>query len=106
MAEYKAELPPGVNFSGRIDTADPRYRALVDLATREGWSQAAFSGVLAIEAQRVGATQPAAAKPAPAPAPAPAPGKVDGWDQMSATQRMAYAVAQSDARRAERGNQP
>lgn len=102
MADFKPELPPGMTLSGRIDTADPRYRALVDLATRERWTQASFSGALAIEAQRVGATQPAAK---PAPAPAPTPGKVEGWDQMSSTQRMAYAVAASDARR-EAGEKP
>jgi hypothetical protein len=79
-------------LSGNINTADPRYRALVDLATRENWSQASFSGALLIEAQRVGAVQ--------APA---APAKIEGWDKMTTSQRMVHAVAASDAARAARG---
>jgi hypothetical protein len=99
---YKPDLPAGVMLPPgfRVNPDDPRFKALQELATREKWSQAAFSETLRIEADRVSAEHAKAAQPAARPAPAPTPGKVEGWDQMSSAQRMAYAVAASDARRA------
>jgi hypothetical protein len=84
---YEAKLPEGLP-SLKIDTADERYKALEQLATREKWSQAAFSSVLGIEAQRVMAAAP---KAAPEPAPPP---KVD-MSKMSTTEKFAHALSRS-----------
>jgi hypothetical protein len=64
-----------------INTAHADYKALEELATRDGWSQATFSETLGLEAKRT------MAKAAPAPAPAP---KVD-FDKLSRTQKFAHA---------------
>jgi hypothetical protein len=79
-------LPAG--FS--INQADPRYKALVDLATREKWSQAAFSSVLGIEAQRVSAAHAAAAQAAQ---PTTTPNKIEGYESMTFAQRWAAGEA-------------
>jgi hypothetical protein len=85
MAEYKPELPADVKLPDghSINTAHADYKALEALATRHGWSQAAFSETLGLEAKRT------MAKVAPAPVPAPAP-KPD-FDKLSTTQQFAHA---------------
>lgn len=54
-AEYQATLPEGVKLpdGASIDAADPRFKALQDVAHAEGWSQKAFSKALGIEINRV-----------------------------------------------------
>jgi hypothetical protein len=103
---YEAKLPDGVSLPTgfRINTDDLRYKALVDLATREKWAQSSFSGALHLEFRRVTAAQQSA-KPAPAaaPSPAPAPAVPENWGKMSNFQKMAHAVAASDAKRAAGG---
>jgi hypothetical protein len=95
MATYKAELPEGQalppGFS--VNTDDPRYRALHDLAVRENLSQRAFSAILGVEAQRVTGEYERARRAA-APAPAPAPAKVD-MSKMSTHERFAHALNRS-----------
>jgi hypothetical protein len=92
---YKAELPEGVSLPPgfKVDEADPRYKALHDLATREKLSQSAFSQILGVEAQRVNADYEHAARAAaPAPAPAPAkPGVPENWGKMSFQQKMNWS---------------
>jgi hypothetical protein len=96
MVDYKPELPAGVTLPPgfSVNTADPRYVALRDLAHREKLSQSAFSQILGVEAQRVtGEYERAKATPAaPAPAPAPAPAKPD-FSTMSVRDKFAYALA-------------
>jgi hypothetical protein len=86
---YEAKLPEGLP-SLKIDTADPRYQALEALATREKWTQGAFSDVLAIEARRVmgSAPTPAPAAPAAAPARAAVP---EGFSKMSFQEKMLWS---------------
>jgi len=90
-------LPEGF----KIQTDDPRYVALEALATRERWSQAAFSDVLSIEARRVsGEYERARATPAPTPAQvAPASGVPAGWDKMTTQQQMQHALERGAAAR-------
>jgi hypothetical protein len=81
MTEFKPDLPADVKLPDghSINTAHADYKALEELATRHGWSQAAFSETLGLEAKRT------MAKAAPAPAP-----KVD-FDKRSTTQKFAHA---------------
>jgi hypothetical protein len=93
---FKAELPPGVSLpeGHRIDVSDARFKALEALATREKWTQEAFSSVLGIEAGRVSAAHASARAPTPAPvAPAPDPKKIEGWDKMSSREQFAASLA-------------
>lgn len=105
MVDYKPELPPGVTLPPgyRIRTEDHRYRALEALARSEGWSQKAFSETLRIEADRVSAEHAKAAAPAATPA---APAAAPDFGKMSTREKLHFALQQSDARRAEKGNQP
>jgi hypothetical protein len=80
---YTATLPEGMP-NLKIDTTDARYKALEAVATREGWSQKAFSDTLGLEASRVLASARAAA-------PAPAPAKPD-FSKMSTADKFAYAL--------------
>jgi hypothetical protein len=85
---YEAKLPDGLP-NLKIDTADERYKALEQLATRENWSQATFSNVLGLEAKRVMASAP---KTTTAPAPAPArPGIPENWGKMSFQEKMHWS---------------
>jgi hypothetical protein len=96
---YKPDLPTGVSLPPglRVNVDDERYKALVDLATRERWTQSSFSGALGIEARRVSAEHAKAAQTsAQAAAPAPRP----DFSKMSTQEKFAHALAQSDARRA------
>jgi hypothetical protein len=94
---YEPKLPDGVILPPglRVDTGDARYRALEALATRESWSQAAFSETLGIEARRVSAeherthTAPAAAAPAPKP----------DLSKLSSREQFAHALANSPGRK-------
>jgi hypothetical protein len=91
MADYKPDLPAGVSLPPgfKVDTGDPRYVALRDLATREKLSQSAFSQILGVEAARINAEyERARATPAAAPAPAPKP----DFSKMSTRDQMAYAL--------------
>jgi hypothetical protein len=65
---YEPKLPDGVSLPPglRVDTSDARYRALEALATRESWSQAAFSETLGIEAA---ASRPSTSGPTLRPGP-------------------------------------
>jgi hypothetical protein len=97
---YDARLSDGVKLpeGHRIDTADPRYKALEELATRERWSQAAFTSVLDIEARRVSSEhERTRARSAAAPAPAPAP--KPEFSKMSTQQQFHHAIANSPGRR-------
>jgi len=100
---FEARLSDGVKLPDgySINTADERYKALEVLATREKWTQAAFSDVLSIEARRVSAEhERARATPALAPAPSPSPTSgVAGWDKMSTQQQMQIALERSAAKR-------
>jgi hypothetical protein len=91
---YEAILPEGVSLPEgfRIQTSDPRYQALEQLATRERWSQASFSGALAIEAGRVSAAHTSARAAAPA-APSSAPAAKPDFSKMSTADKFAYALA-------------
>ena len=102
---YEPKLPDGVTLPAgfRVNVDDARYKALHELATREKWSQAAFSNVLGIEAQRVSAEHAKAAAPAATPA---APAAAPDFGKMSTREKLHFALQQSDARRAEKGNQP
>lgn len=96
MTEYKPDLPPGVSLPPgfKVDTADPRYRALHDLASREKLSQSAFSQILGVEAQRVNADYERARSTPAAPAPAPAsPAPAKPWDRMSTREQFAHGLA-------------
>jgi hypothetical protein len=96
VADYKPELPDDVKLPDghSINTAHPDYRALEALATKHGWSQAAFSETLGPEAKRTMAK--AAAAPA-APAPVPA-AKVD-VSALSTRDQFAYALQRGAAPR-------
>jgi hypothetical protein len=54
---YEAKLPAGVTLpeGHRIDSADPRYRALEQIATSQKFSQETFSNLLGLEAKKVSA---------------------------------------------------
>jgi hypothetical protein len=94
---YEARLSDGVKLPDgfSINKADPRYQALEALATREKWSQAAFSDVLSIEARRVsGEHERDRAAPAPAPAPAAKP-----FAEVTTREQMHYALERSAAAR-------
>jgi hypothetical protein len=94
---YEAKLPEGVTLPPgfKVDTADARYRALHDLATREKLSQSAFSQILGVEAQRVNADyERARATPAVAAAPAPAPAApARPWNELSTREQFAASLA-------------
>jgi hypothetical protein len=85
---YKAELPDGVSLPPgfKVDEADPRYKALHDLAVRENLSQRAFSSILGVEAQRVNADYERARATPAAPAAKPDMSK---W---STSQKLQYAL--------------
>jgi hypothetical protein len=89
---YKAELPKGVTLPDghRIEVTDARFVALEQLATRERWSQAAFSSVLGLEAGRVSAAHASARAAAPAAAPSPA--EKPDFSKMSTADKFAYAL--------------
>jgi hypothetical protein len=86
---YEPRLPDGLPTDLKIDTSSAPYKALEALATREKWTQAAFSDVLGIEARRVMATAP---KAAPAPA-APAPEPKPDFSKMTTREKFAYGLA-------------
>jgi hypothetical protein len=94
MAEYRPDLPPGVSLPPgfKVDTTDPRYRALHDLASREKLSQSAFSQILGVEAQRVNADYERARSSPAASAPAPAPAAPRDWDRLSTREQFAYSL--------------
>jgi hypothetical protein len=94
---YKADLPAGTNLPPgfKVDTADPRYRALHDLAVREKLSQSAFSSILGVEASRITSEYERARSTPAAPAPAAKP----DFSKMSTAAKFAYAVANSTPRR-------
>jgi hypothetical protein len=96
MAEYKPDLPPGVSLPPgfKVDTSDPRYRALHDLATRERLSQSAFSQILGVEASRVNAEYERA-RATPSAAPTPAPAAKPDFARMSSRELFAYSLANS-----------
>jgi hypothetical protein len=98
---YEPKLPDGVSLPPglRVDTSDARYRALEALATRESWSQAAFSETLGIEARRVSAEHERthAAPGARAPAPAAKP----DFSKLSSREQIAHALANSPGRKAQ-----
>lgn len=96
---YEARLSEGVKLPDgfSINKADPRYQALEALATRERWSQAAFSDVLSTEARRVSGEHERA-RATPAPTPAPAPAKVD-TSAMTTAQKFQFALERSAAAR-------
>jgi hypothetical protein len=100
VSEYKPDLPPGVSLPPgfKVDTADPRYRALHDLASREKLSQSAFSQILGVEAQRVNADYERARSTPAAPAPAPAAPSPKAWDQMSTREQFAASLATRSSR--------
>jgi hypothetical protein len=85
---YTPTLPEGMPAL-KVDTSDARYKALEELATREKWSQKAFSETLGLEARRVMASTPKAA-----PAPAAAPAKPD-FSKMSTQEKFAHALSRS-----------
>jgi hypothetical protein len=88
---YEAKLPEGVTLPPgfKVDEADPRYKALHDLAVREKLSQSAFSQILGVEAQRVNADyERARATPA-----AVAPAKPD-FSKMSFAEKANWALSQ------------
>jgi hypothetical protein len=100
MVDFKADLSPGVSLPPgfKVDTTDPRYRALHDLAVREKLSQSAFSSILSVEAARINSEYERARSAAPAaPAPAPAP-KVD-YAKLSTTEKFQLALERSAAKR-------
>jgi hypothetical protein len=92
---YEPKLSDGLP-SLKIDTADERYKALEQLATRENWSQKAFSDVLGIEARRVMASAP---KAIPEPAPAARAAVPANWGTMSFQERMHWSHEQNAAKR-------
>ena len=95
---YEAKLSEGVSLpeGHRIDTGNERSKALEALATREKWTQAAFSDVLSIEARRVSAEHERA--PAAAPAPFAASGVPANWASLSTSQQFHHALQQSAAK--------
>ncbi len=92
LADYTPDLPAGTSLPPgfKVDTTDPRYRALHDLAIREKLSQSAFSAILGVEAQRVNADYERA-RSTPAP-PAPAPAAKPDFSKMSTADKFAYAL--------------
>jgi hypothetical protein len=99
MVDYRADLPPGVTLPDgfSVNTDDPRYKALRDLAVRENLSQRAFTAILGVEAQRVTGEYERARAAAPAPA-APAPAAKPDFSKMSTANRFAYALANGPTR--------
>jgi hypothetical protein len=97
---YDPLLPEGVMLPAgfHVDTSDARYKALHELATRERWSQAAFSDVLGIEAKRVSAEHARASQAPAAPSPTPAPGP--DFSKMSTSEKFHHALQQEAAKRA------
>jgi hypothetical protein len=95
VTEYKPELPPGVSLPPgfKVDTADARYRALHDLASRERLSQSAFSQILGVEAQRVNADYERARSTPSPPAAAPPPAPPRDWSAMSTREQFAASLA-------------
>jgi hypothetical protein len=93
VADYKPELPAGVTLPPgfSVNTADPRYVALREMATREKLSQSAFSSILGAEASRINSEYERARAAAPPAAPA-APAKPD-FAKMSTADKFAYALA-------------
>jgi hypothetical protein len=98
---YEPKLPEGVTLPPgfKVDTTDPRYVALHDLATRERLSQSAFSQILGVEAQRVNAEyERARATPAPTPAAPAAPARPalpENFSKLSAKEQFAHALSRS-----------
>jgi hypothetical protein len=96
MVDYKADLPAGVSLPPgfKVDTTDPRYRALHDLAVREKLSQSAFSSILGVEASRITSDYERARSTPAAPAPAPAakPGVPENWAKLSTQERMLWSL--------------
>src|ERR1700722_17100148 len=62
---YSPKLPEGITLppGHSIDTSAARYKELEALATRQKWSQDAFSGVLGLEAKRVAEAHASASAP-------------------------------------------
>ncbi len=92
---YEPKLPEGVSLPPgfKVDTGDARYKALEELATRERWSQKAFSDLLGIEGRKVAADHAArAAAPTQAPAPAPKPGVPESWSKMTTQERLHWSL--------------
>jgi hypothetical protein len=106
MVDYTLE---GVDLKGMtLNRESAEFKAFTLAAREGGLSQAQYARLLNFEVgrqvARASAAPPAvAAAPTPAPGAAPAPAKVEGWDKMTSFQRMAHAVAASDAARAARG---
>jgi hypothetical protein len=93
MADYTPTLPAGVSLPPgfSVNTADPRYVALREMAVREKLSQSAFSSILGAEASRInGEYERARATPA---APAPAPAAKPDFAKMSTRDKLAHALA-------------
>jgi hypothetical protein len=90
MVDYKPLLPEGVSLPDghSIDINHPAYKALVDVAQSERWSQASLTRVLGIEARRVSAEHAARAA-APAPA---APAAKPDMSRWSTSQKLQYAL--------------
>ena len=92
---YEPKLPEGVSLPPgfKVDTGDARYKALEELATRERWSQKAFSDLLGIEGRKVAADHAArAAAPTQAPAPAAKPGVPESWSKMTTQERLHWSL--------------
>jgi hypothetical protein len=68
------------------------------LATRESWSQAAFSETLGIEARRVSAEHERA-RPAPPAASAQAPAAKPDFGKLSSREQIAHVLANSPGRK-------
>jgi hypothetical protein len=96
VADYKPELPAGVTLPPgfSVNTADPRYVALREMATREKLSQSAFSSILGAEASRINSEY----ERARAAAPPAAPAKPD-FAKMPFRDKMQYALEQNAAKR-------
>lgn len=94
MVEYKPLLPEGVSLpqGHSIDVNHPAYKALVDVAQSESWTQASLTRVLGIEARRVSAEHAARAAAPPAPAPAAKPGVPENWGKLSTQERMLWSL--------------
>jgi|ERR1700722_16833252 len=92
---YSPKLPEGITLppGHSIDTSAARYKELEALATRQKWSQDAFSGVLGLEAKRVAKAHASASAPA-APAPA-ASGVPANWDKLTTSQQFHSALQSS-----------
>jgi hypothetical protein len=90
---YEPKLADGVSLpeGHRIDVGDERYKALEALATRERWSQAAFSDVLSIESRRVSAEHERA-RAAPPAAAASAPDAKPDFSKMSTREKFQWAL--------------